>query len=224
MLSIGGAIMRAIAILAAALLAGCVTVQNERYGSGPLPKLSPVVEREIAEYFSKREMDRALAISPDGRFSGRSYCNNFGVSVYRCNNLEDMAIASCNKISNQQCKLYASDNEVVWRDATISAGSKAGPAASKSDWKVTFEIAGQKYFGDVTTTQGAGAQLFMITTPEGLCQGALNASGGQGAWSLSCPNKLTAACRITSFTPQGSRGDGQDSLGRAITFVTVRDR
>ena len=211
--------MRAIAILAVSFLAGCVTVQSDKYGSGPLPKLSPVVEREIAVYFSKKEVDRALAISPDGRFSGRSYCNNFGVSVYRCTNLEDMAIASCNKVSSQQCKLYASDNEVVWRSAAATV-----PAASKSDWKVTFEIAGQKYFGDITTTQGAGAQLFTVTTPEGLCQGALNASSGQGAWSLSCPNKLTAAGRITSFTPQGSRGDGQDSLGRPITFVTMRDQ
>jgi hypothetical protein len=193
-------------------LSACVTTENSNYGSGPLPPFIPAVQKEIAVYLSRQELDRALAVSPDGRFVTRSYCERYG-GIGRCGNNEIIAVADCNRRSGQQCKIIASDNIIVWRNPQPEP---------QTAWAISMEVGGVRYAGSAKTSTVPGLQLFTVDSPDGPCQGALVMTGASGSWAASCASGVTAGGQLSATGPRSSTGTGQDSTGRNIKFASAR--
>ncbi len=77
--------------------------------------------REEYRAFLNRSLPRAFAISTTGAWSWAEDGDD----------PEQSAIANCNKISREPCKLYTVDNDVVWGDQTASQTKNHQPGATE---------------------------------------------------------------------------------------------
>lgn len=171
-------VFRKIPVMAAVVLAGCVTGgQSDTTGSGPI-ELSVRIQNKFEEYLDNNPA--VFVVAEDGRSS----YNYYYCPEIRCRGTNhssiSKAILGCEKYSNGvPCKVYAIGQEIVWR------GADGSPQVRTDDLPNTQELptAGVDY--DLKVLQRQMLVEYnenLFDYPDSMGAFAVAVSGYQSSW------------------------------------------
>ncbi|MEZ5834066.1 MAG: hypothetical protein R3D05_23080 [Dongiaceae bacterium] len=134
--------LQCVSIFAALLLAACATTPAANQPTEPIT-LSPGTQGELSAYLGKVKSTRpgAFAVSPDGRNSFYTWCNNFTCET---RNYSQPALRQCQALAGTPCIVLYVRHEprLAFTRAATANGGPEGRHGSEEQQPIFFDIHG----------------------------------------------------------------------------------
>ena len=206
--------------IASMFVVACQGGNSAYIGEGPI-QLSPNAQSSFNRYLKSNGM--IFAVTEDGKKPFYHYCPHL-----RCGHLNMVeTLYLCKQRHGKTCKVYAMDDQIVWRFPEEKSIEQALVAAKSrildTDWSDVVD----DHQVTIDFEAGMSAKLSMTSEPTGTCNGNVEFESSKdksrfpGEWNLSCEKGQTATGNLTiTATHYGELqfigGRGEDSQGNPI--------